>query len=160
MPLFVQTEGNVQGWRWYREHMLFTGEPPRRAASKGMPPSSFANRICWSTKREKYEDKTERRMRETEKKRGERERQWKRKKKWMRMVGISGNEEVWKFIPVETKQKGPVALLSIWPIQTAAVLTQLIAGWVSTRHKATQAPPKSNTHTHTRTRLLLLILYS
>lgn len=68
-------------------------------------------------------------MRETEKKKGgKREAVKKKKKKRMRMVGISGNEEVWKFIPVETKQKGPVALLSIWPIQTAAVLTQLIAG--------------------------------
>lgn len=30
--------------------------------------------------------------------------------------------------PSGEKQKGPVALLSIWLMQTAAVLTQLIAG--------------------------------
>ena len=47
--------------------------------------------------------------------------------------------------PRGEKQKGPVALLAIWPMQTAAVLTQLIAGWVSTRHKTTQAPPQKHT---------------
>lgn len=46
----------------------------------------------------------------------------------LRLIRISGNEDVWKPIPEDEEQKGPAALLPIWQIQTAAVLTRLIVG--------------------------------
>ena len=87
---------------------------------------------------------------ETKRRTERRERSW---------SGAAGNGAVWKLIPVEEqKQKGPVALFPIWPrpTQTAALLTQLIAGWVSTRHKVTtprphRQPPAPQTHTHAHT---------